>query len=239
MILGRNPVLEYLASARGRSGLVLYISEGSHGRIVEKITTEAKRQGVPVRSQNKSFFASLGPSSLHQGVALKCPSASSSQQSGDPISDAAASGGTIVVLDHLTDPHNVGSIIRTSEALGCSAVVMPKTNQAGITPVVVKTSAGATAHIPVITVPNISAFLDSAKKKGFWIIGTSDRGTCSLEDVSKIKPALIVIGSEGDGMKRLTSEKCDYIVSIPLKGKVSSLNASVAAGIVIHALTHV
>ena len=236
IIFGRNPVFEYITELQNSSGCVLYIAEGSHGKIVDKILFEAKKYGIPVRKETKSFFASLGSSSVHQGIALRLGAKSSINSEHNAIETTAAQKGIIVILDHLTDPHNVGSIIRTAEALGCGAVVIPKNNSVGITPTVIKSSAGATAHIPIISITNIASFIDDIKKKGYWIIGSSDQATTSISEISDLRPAALVIGNEGEGMKRLTQEKCDYILKIPLKGKVSSLNASVAAGIFLYEL---
>ena len=241
IVFGRNPVFEYITELKDSSGCTLYIAENSHGKIVDKIISEAKRRGVPIKKESKSFFASLGSSSVHQGIALRLSSKSSPITDLDAIENTAAQKGIIVILDHLTDPHNVGSIIRTAEALGCGAVVLPKNHSVGITPTVIKSSAGATAHIPIISITNIASFIDDLKKKGYWIIGSSDNaGAVSVEPqcvAALQRPIALVIGNEGDGMKRLTQEKCDHILKIPLKGKVSSLNASVAAGILLYELT--
>ena len=142
--------------------------------------------------------------------------------------------GVLVLLDQITDPHNVGAIIRTAEALGADAVVLPKAHSPEIGPTVIKASAGATAHIRIITVTNVASFLDRLKGMGYWVVGTAADGNLPLTEASTVKPAVVVIGSEGQGMRRLTEENCDYIVSIPLRGRISSLNASVAAGIVLY-----
>jgi 23S rRNA (guanosine2251-2'-O)-methyltransferase len=238
IILGRNPVFEYITELQNSSGCTLYIAENSHGKIVDKIIFEAKKRSIPIRKENKSFFTSLESSSVHQGIALRLSSKSSTINDYDAIEITAEQKGIIVILDHLTDPHNVGSIIRTAEALGCGAVVIPKNHSVGITPTVVKSSAGATAHIPIISITNIASFIDDLKKKGYWIIGSSDHATTSIAEVSDLKPIALVIGNEGEGMKKLTQEKCDHILKIPLKGKVSSLNASVAAGILLYELSN-
>ena len=141
-----------------------------------------------------------------------------------------------MALDRISDPHNVGSIIRSAEALGASGVALSRAHSAEVTPVVVKASAGATAHLPVLTVSNVAQFLERAKARGFWIIGASGEGESSPEDVAEVRPAVLVIGSEGEGMRRLTEHKCDYMVRIPLRGTIASLNASVAAGIILYEL---
>jgi 23S rRNA (guanosine2251-2'-O)-methyltransferase len=236
LIYGRNPVLEYLNSAEPGSPLELYIAEHSHGKIIDVITETARSKKINPQFMNKDFFSRLGPSSRHQGVALRLPAAAREIAAGPEqiLARVAGKKGVLVLLDQITDPQNAGSIIRSAEALGCDGVVIPKSNAAGITPAVVKASAGATAHIETITISNVASFLDGAKKYGFWIIGTSDHGGDALPRLREYRPAVVVIGGEGAGMRRLTEEKCDLVARIPLRGSVSSLNASVAAGIVLY-----
>ncbi|HPS58862.1 MAG TPA: 23S rRNA (guanosine(2251)-2'-O)-methyltransferase RlmB [Spirochaetota bacterium] len=233
IVTGRNPVIEYLKSVPDTAGMSVHISEGSHGRIIDEIISLCKKRNVRVVTEGRSFFNSYS-SAAHQGVVLIMPRTKEAPVSGDVLSTAARDKGVVVLLDQITDPHNMGSIIRSAEALGCKAVIIPKNNSAAVNETVIKTAAGATAHIEIIQVTNVAQFLEELKGMGFWIIGTSDHGTVKIGEVKNILPACIIIGGEGKGMRRLTEEKCDYTVSIPLRGKVSSLNASVAAGIVIY-----
>ena len=140
----------------------------------------------------------------------------------------------IVVCDEISDPHNLGAIIRSAECAGAHGVVIPKRRSAGLTSIVAKTSAGAVSYVPVARVPNIPALLKELQQQGVWIFGTAAEGTTSLYEADLKGPAAIVIGSEGDGMTRLVREKCDFLVSIPMKGKISSLNASAAAAILLY-----
>ncbi len=140
----------------------------------------------------------------------------------------------IVVCDEISDPHNLGAIIRTAVCAGAHGVVIPKRRSAGLTAVVAKTSAGAVAYMPVARVPNIPALLKDLKKQGVWVFGTAAGGTTSLYKADLKGPAAIVIGSEGDGMTRLTGETCDFLVSIPMRGTLDSLNASAAAAILLY-----
>ncbi len=238
LIFGRNPVLEYLRGAEPGASYVLHVSDRAHGKIIDIITGEARAKKIPVRREEKIFFARLGPSSHHQGVALKVPPATRERATGmEPLLERTRDRkGVLVLLDHLTDPQNIGSIIRTAEALGCEGIVMPRAHAAGITPTVIKASAGATAHIEILTVSNVVMFIEAAKAAGFWTVGTSDRGTEPPARLRGYRPAVVVIGSEGEGMRHLTEESCDMVVRIPLRGSVSSLNASVAAGIILHEL---
>jgi len=140
----------------------------------------------------------------------------------------------VVVCDGISDPHNLGAIIRTAECAGAHGVIIPKRRSAGLTAVVAKTSAGAVSYLPVARVPNIPALLKDLKKKGLWISGAAAEGDRTLYEADLRSPAAIVIGSEGDGMGRLVRENCDFLVSIPMKGRMNSLNASAAAAVLLY-----
>lgn len=242
IIFGRNPVLEYIKQLPDGSKAVLYISGSAHGKILDVIAGRAKEKRIKVEHCEKDYLARLCPSSKHQGVIIMLPpgteNAGNKLNENDFLTSVREKKGVIVLLDQISDPHNAGSIIRTTEALGGDGVVIPKSHSAEITGTVVKASAGATAYIRILSVPNAASFIDSAKKAGFWIIGTSDKGDTEPGRLTELKPCVIIIGSEGTGMRRLTQEKCDYIAAIPLKGNVASLNASVAAGIVLYEILH-
>ena len=155
----------------------------------------------------------------------------------ESILSAAAERGEpplLVVCDEISDPHNLGAILRTAECAGAHGVVIPKRRSAGLTAVVAKTSAGAVSYIPVARVANIPSLLKDLKKQGIWVFGTAADGTTDLYTADLKGPAAIVIGSEGSGMTRLVSENCDFLVSIPMKGRISSLNASAAAAILLY-----
>jgi 23S rRNA (guanosine2251-2'-O)-methyltransferase len=235
-IIGRNPVLEYLRALEERHGGELFISKSAHGKIIDVIVREAKQRGVRISYCEKDVLAKVDSSSRHQGVMLRLAARTRLPREEDFLDEVAAASGLIVALDRISDPHNVGSIIRSAEALGASGVALSRAHSAEVTPVVVKASAGATAHLPVLTVSNVAQFLERAKARGFWIIGASGEGESSPEDVAEVRPAVLVIGSEGEGMRRLTEHKCDYMVRIPLRGNIASLNASVAAGIILYEL---
>ena len=139
-----------------------------------------------------------------------------------------------MVCDEISDPHNLGAIIRTAECAGAHGVIIPKRRSAGLTAVVAKTSAGAVSYMPVAKVPNIPALLKDLQKQGIWVFGTAAEGNTTLYSADLKGAAAIVIGSEGDGMSRLVRENCDFLVSIPMKGQISSLNASAAAAILLY-----
>jgi 23S rRNA (guanosine2251-2'-O)-methyltransferase len=236
LIFGRNPVLEYLKSAKNLSG-TLYMNSSAHGKIMDVIRQEARKRGINVVSVDKDEIAKMHDSASHQGVVLRIKSSDEALDEKMLIQQTVEKKGIIVLLDQLTDPHNIGAIIRTAEALGARGVVMPRAHAPVASETIAKTSAGATAHLPVITVANAARFIEDAKDAGLWVVGSDDTGTTGMDELSSIRPAILVIGNEGTGMRRLTAEKCDYIVRIPLKGRVSSLNASVAAGILIYEMT--
>ena len=151
-----------------------------------------------------------------------------------PVLEEKGEKPLLVVCDEISDPHNLGAILRTAECAGAHGLIIPKRRSAGLTAIVGKTSAGAVSYMPVARVSNLPATLEELKKKGVWVYGTAAEGTTSLYDADLKGPAAIVIGSEGSGMGRLVREKCDFLVSIPMKGHISSLNASAAAAILLY-----
>lgn len=233
-VIGRNPVLEYLSALREPAGAELFVSKTAHGKIIDVIVSTARSKGVRVISCEKEVLARVDSSSRHQGVMLRIQRGSVALRDDEFLEEVCAKKGVLVALDQLTDPHNIGSIIRSTEALGGDGVILTKSHSSDITPTVIKSSAGATAHCKTIAVSNMAQFLEKARSLGFWIIGASADGDTALERLRELKPAVIIIGSEGGGMRRLTGEKCDYMARIPLRGNITSLNASVAAGIIIH-----
>ncbi|HEY1407273.1 MAG TPA: 23S rRNA (guanosine(2251)-2'-O)-methyltransferase RlmB [Spirochaetota bacterium] len=235
IIVGRNAVFEYLRSARELSGELL-VSGSAHGKIIDTIIGEAKKRGIRIQHVDKDELSQLHPSSNHQGVILRMSGGVKTMDARGLLELCAEKKGVLVLLDQLTDPHNIGAIIRSAEALGACGVVIPKAHAPDMGATIAKTSAGAIAHIPVVIASNAAQFMEEAKQAELWVIGSDDSGTTPLGKLSTLRPALLVIGSEGTGMRRLTAEKCDYVVKIPLKGKISSLNASVAAGILLYEL---
>lgn len=234
IIPGRNPVFEYISQTVPPVDGKLLMSKTAHGKIIEKIKLEAKRKGIPIDYCEKGFLSRYDAATVNQGVVLLLPKKNVEAGNNDFLEYIQSREGVIVLLDQITDPHNVGSIIRSTEALGGDCVVLTKSYSPGISPIVVKSSAGATTHLRILTVSNVANFIDRAKKIGFWIIGTSQSGDSKPSNLRNLKPLVLIIGSEGKGLRKLTEKKCDHIVKIPIKGKISSLNASVAAGIVLY-----
>ena len=230
LIEGRNAVLETLRA--GRAVDKVFVAEGAH---IGDVAAEARKHRVPVVTCDRRKLDGMSRTHAHQGVIALA--AVREYVSVESILQAARDKGEpplLVVCDEISDPHNLGAIIRTAECAGAHGVVIPKRRSAGLTAVVAKTSAGAVAHVPVARVPNIPALLKDLKKQGVWVFGTAADGTTALYDADLKGPAAIVIGSEGDGMTRLAAENCDFLVSIPMRGKLNSLNASAAAAILLY-----
>lgn len=233
LLEGRNAVTEAL-----RAGTPLdkiYVARGETDRTLGRITAEAKKKGVVVVDVDRRKLDGMSATGSHQGVIAVA--AAEAYASVEEILNRAAQRGEsplLVVCDEISDPHNLGAIIRTAECAGAHGVVIPKRRSAGLTSVVAKTSAGAVSYLPVARVPNIPALLKELKKQGLWIFGTAAEGTTALYQTDLKGATAIVIGSEGDGMSRLVRENCDFLVSIPMKGQISSLNASAAAAILLY-----
>ena len=233
MIEGRNAVIEALRA--GTAIDKIYLAKGETDKTLGHIASTARAAGVVVVEADRRKLDAMSRTHAHQGVIALA--AVREYAAVEDILAAAQERGEaplLVICDEISDPHNLGAIIRTAECAGAHGVVIPKRRSAGLTAVVAKTSAGAVAHLPVARVPNIPSLLKDLKKQGMWIFGTAADGTTSLYDADLKGPSAIVIGSEGDGMTRLVSESCDFLVSIPMRGKLNSLNASAAAAILLY-----
>ena len=233
VIEGRNAVIEALRA--GENIDKIFIQKGETDKTLGHIASKARAAGIVVVDADKRKLDGMSRTHAHQGViALAAMREYVSVE--DILAKAAEKGENplIVVCDEISDPHNLGAIIRTAECAGAHGIVIPKRRSAGLTAVVAKTSAGAVAHMPVARVANIPSLLKDLKKQGVWVFGTAAKGSTALYDADLKGPAAIVIGSEGDGMTRLAEENCDFLVSIPMKGKLNSLNASAAAAILLY-----
>ncbi len=232
LIEGRNAVTEALRA--GTAIDKLYAAKGGTDHTLSRIIAQAKKAGVVVVEADRRKLDAMSETHSHQGV-IAVAAAQSYATVEDILEKAAAAGEPplVVVCDEISDPHNLGAIIRTAECAGAHGVIIPKRRSAGLTAVVAKTSAGAVSYLPVARVPNIPSLLKDLQKKGLWIFGAAAGGTTPLYEADLRSPAAIVIGSEGDGMGRLVQEGCDYLVSIPMKGRINSLNASAAAAVLL------
>ena len=233
MIEGRNAVTEALRS--GRTINKVFLADGDTDRALGRLAAMAKESGAVVVRVDRRKLNDMSPTGAHQGIMAAV--AAHDYATVDDMLNAAQEKGEaplLVICDELSDPHNLGAIIRTAECAGAHGVIIPKRRSAGLTSIVGKTSAGAVSYLPVARVPNIPALLKELQQQGVWIFGTAAEGTTSLYEADLKGPAAIVIGSEGDGMGRLVREGCDFLVSIPMKGRISSLNASAAAAILLY-----
>ena len=233
VIEGRNAVIEALRA--GTAIDKIYLAKGDTDSALGHIANTARANGVVVVNADRRKLDEMSRTHAHQGVIAVA--AVREYASIEDIFQRAEEQGEaplIVLCDELSDPHNLGAVIRTAECAGAHGVVIPKRRSAGLTAIVAKTSAGAVAHIPVARVPNLTALMKELQKRGVWIFGAEMNGTTSLYEADLKGPAAIVIGSEGSGMSRLVAETCDFTVSIPMKGKINSLNASAAAAILLY-----
>ena len=233
VIEGKNAVIEALRA--GRPIDKIYIAKGETDKTLGFIAYEAKRAGAVVVDCDRRKLDGLSVTHSHQGV-IALTAARPYADIKDLLNLAREKNEPpfIVVCDEISDPHNLGAIIRTAEAAGAHGVVIPKRRSAGVTAVVSKTSAGAAEHVLVARAVNITSALETLKENGVWIFGTSAGAGKPLWNTDFKGAAAIVIGSEGGGMSRLVRENCDFIVNIPMYGKMSSLNASVSAAILMY-----
>ena len=213
----------------------IFIMKGEVDTALGHIASTARSQGIVVADADKRKLDGMSRTHAHQGVIAVA--AVRAYATVEDILQAARDKGEpplLVVCDELSDPHNLGAVIRTAECAGAHGVIIPKRRSAGLTAVVAKTSAGAVSHLPVARVANLPSLLKRLKEEGLWIFGSAADGATSLSAADLKGPAALVIGSEGSGMSRLVSETCDFLVRIPMRGKLNSLNASAAAAILLY-----
>lgn len=228
-LIGRNAVLE--AFRAGKTIDKLFILDGCQDGPIKSILRESKKQNTLVRFVSKEKLDSLSDRGKHQGV-VAIAAAFEYAQISDLFAKAEEKGEDpfFILCDEIEDPHNLGAIIRTANQAGAHGVIIPKRRAVGLTGTVAKVSAGALHYTPVARVTNLGRTIEDLKKKGIWFVCGDMDGT-RMYDLNLTGPIGLVIGSEGDGVSRLVKEKCDYIASIPMKGDIDSLNASVATGI--------
>ena len=232
LIIGRNAVTELLKS--GREIDTLFVARGEKGGTVGRIIAECKEKGTVVKDVDRKKLDFMCGHSNHQGVAATC--AAHDYSTVEEILAVAEERGEapfIVACDGVEDPHNLGAIIRTAEATGVHGIIIPKRRSASLNYTVGKTSAGALEYMKVARVPNLAAALEDLKKKGIWIYGADMDGE-DARSIDTSGAAVLVIGSEGDGISRIVREKCDFIISLKMKGQINSLNASVAGGVLMY-----
>ena len=230
---GRNPVMEALRSGRPISKL--FISSGEHQGSIREIIALAKEKGIPVQTAEPVKMEAMSLGVRNQGVvAMVSPVAYSSVDEMIAIAAARDEKPCLVLLDQLKDPQNLGAVLRTVDAAGAHGVLIPQRRSCQLSASVAKASAGAIEYVKVAQIGNVAQTLEDLKKQGFWVVGADPEKGTSYHDVDLTGPVVIVIGDEGEGMARLTRERCDSLVQIPMRGKVQSLNASVASAIILY-----
>lgn len=233
IIEGRNSVMEALKA--GRKIDKLFVIQDSKSSLLREIIRKAKETGAIIVETDRKKLDKMSLTRAHQGVIAWTPVREYS--SIEEVYESNRKSGKallIVVCDHIEDPNNLGAIIRTAEASGADAVVIPKRRSAGLTAAVSKASAGALEHMKVVRIPNIAGFLRKLKQDGVWVFGLDMGGGKTIYDVDFTLPSAIVVGSEGEGISRLVLSECDFVTSIPINGSVSSLNASTATAVVLY-----
>lgn len=232
IIAGRNPVMEAIRS--GRSIESILIAKGERSGSVVAIIAKAKQKNIPVKDVDSKKLDFLAKGVNHQGIVAQCAVKEySTLEDIFALAEEREESPFIIVLDKIEDPHNLGAIIRTAECAGAHGVIIPERRSAGLSYTVEKTSAGALEYMPVVRVKNISAVLQKLKDKGIWVYGADMDGE-HYKKVNFDGAVALVIGNEGKGISPLVAKDCDVIVSLPMKGKINSLNASVAAGILMY-----
>ncbi|MER2191820.1 MAG: 23S rRNA (guanosine(2251)-2'-O)-methyltransferase RlmB [Solibacillus sp.] len=231
MIAGKNPVLEALRA--GREINKVWIAEGVKKTGVQELIDLAKEQGVLVQFVPKQKVDKLADN--HQGIVASVAAYDYAEL--DDLFNAAKAKNEdpfFIILDELEDPHNLGSIMRTADAIGAHGIIIPKRRAVGLTAVVAKASTGAIEHVPVVRVTNLAQIVDELKERGVWIAGTDAKGSVDYRKMDATLPLALIIGSEGKGMSRLLKDKCDFLYHLPMVGHVTSLNASVAAALLMY-----
>ena len=228
VIYGINAAAE---AVRARPERVERISveRGARNPRIGEIVIEARQKHIRISFEERSWLDRKADGERHQGII--CHIAEADMLDADEILDDAKSPGLLVILDGVEDPHNLGAIIRSAEASGLDGVFMPKNRSGGLSPAAVKTSAGAAAHAKLAKIGSVAQFIESLKKKGYWIVGLDAVADKPIWETDLTMPTAFVLGGEGRGMHRLVKEKCDFLAYLPMYGRVGSFNVSVAAGI--------
>jgi 23S rRNA (guanosine2251-2'-O)-methyltransferase len=226
LFIGIHPVREALKAKRPIDRIL--IARGAGGPRIQEIIDLARNLSVSVRFEQRSALDKSAGGQPHQGVV-----AYGAATAYRPLADFAEDANLIVVLDGVEDPHNLGAVIRTANAAGAAAVVIPERRAVGLTDTVAKSAAGALEYVPIVRVTNVSRTLEDLKKSGFWIYGLDERGAEDYSHVDYGERSVFVLGGEGKGLHQLVRQHCDVLVRIPMAGRIPSLNVSVAAGIIL------
>jgi len=231
-IYGINAVAEAL-KARGRAFQWVGVAKERHDLRLQRVVDECRKVGIAVRFLPRPELDRMAGNAAHQGV-VAVTSAKQYNDLEDVIEAKRGQHSLIVVLDGVEDPHNLGAVLRTADAAGADGVVIPERRAAGVTSIVAKSSAGASEHLPIARVTNIARTVEELKAKNLWIVGLDERGSQTYDTLDYNMDCAVVLGAEGKGIHDLVRRKCDFLVSIPMLGKVASLNVSVAAGVMLY-----
>jgi 23S rRNA (guanosine2251-2'-O)-methyltransferase len=231
-IYGINAVSEAL-KARGRAFEWVGMAKERHDLRLQRLIEDCRRLAVPVRFLQRTELDRMAGNAAHQGV-VAVTSAKQYSDLDDVVGGKRGQYSLVVVLDGVEDPHNLGAILRTADAAGADGIVIPERRAASVTGTVTKASAGASEHLPIAKVTNIARTVEELKERNLWTVGLDERGSQTYEALDYNMDCALVLGAEGKGLHDLVKRKCDFLVSIPMLGKVSSLNVSVAAAVVLY-----
>ena len=219
--------------ARGRAFAWVGVAKERHDLRLQRLVEDCRKQGIAVRFVGRAELDRMAGNNAHQGV-VAVTSAKQYNDLDDVLASKHGPYSLLVVLDGVEDPHNLGAILRTADAVGANGVVIPERRAVGVTATVAKASAGASEHLPIAKVTNIARTLEDLKERNVWTVGLDERGTQAYNAIDYKMDCAVVLGAEGKGLHDLVARKCDFLVSIPMLGKVPSLNVSVAAGVVLY-----
>jgi 23S rRNA (guanosine2251-2'-O)-methyltransferase len=228
-LIGIHAVSEALRAGRPLDRVL--VVRDSKNRRLQPIIDECRRLGVPLRFEPRAALDRMAQGGAHQGIVAEAASKTYARL--PDVIAALDHPGLLVILDGVEDPHNLGAILRSAYAAGADAVVLPERRSAGLTETVAKAAAGALEYLPVVRVPNINQALESLKESNYWIYGLDERGAQDYDRPDYSGNVALVLGGEGKGLHELTAKRCDFLVKIPVAGRIASLNVSVAAGIVL------
>ena len=228
-LIGIHAVAEALRAGRPLDRVL--IVRDSKNRRLQPIIDECRRLGVPLRFEPRAALDRLAQGGAHQGVVAEAASKTYAKLA--DVLDTLDHSGLLVILDGVQDPHNLGAILRSAHAAGADAVLLPERRSAGLTETVAKAAAGALEYLPVVRVANVNQTLEYLKEKDYWTYGLDERGTQDYDQADYSGNVALVLGGEGKGLHELTARRCDFLVKIPVAGRIASLNVSVAAGIVL------
>lgn len=226
VLAGIHPIREALLAGRPIERVL--IAKGAAGPRIQEVVELCRERGVPVRFEPREQVERAAPGATHQGIV-----AYAAAHRYLDLDDLPAGAGLVVVLDGIEDPHNLGAIIRTANAAGAGAVVIPDRRSVGLTEIVAKAAAGALEYTPVVRAGNLNQAIDKLKERGYWVYGLDERAEQDYDAADFAEPTALLLGAEGHGLHEHTRKRCDFLLRIPMAGQIASLNVSVAAGVVL------